>query len=425
MSQLHFVFLQGMPSPFFSRIGHRLAKAGCRVTGINLCFGDWLFWHGPATVNFRGTLDEWPNFLENFFTEEGVTDIVLLGEQRNYHRKAVDAAHRHDVRVTVTDFGYLRPDWITLERDGMGGNSRFPRTREAILELASRLPAPELARRFSDSAFRMSIGDLLYHFGNVLLWWTYPRYQRSDKRPHPLIYVPASALCLLSAWLGRRRTAGKFNTLQSRAVPYYVFPLQLEHDFQIVAYSPFSNLDDPIRLVIRSFARHADADTCLLLKMHPFDPGMKNWAKRIDLWAAECGVVDRVVYLDSGDLDAMIRDSAGMVTVNSTAGVRALQLGSPVKVLGQAVYDVPGLTFQGNLNEFWAEANPPDPSLVDAFISALAGTIQIRGVYFSEPGLTAAVEAAVGRLLTDTVGELAKGDGCRIQMGHLPESGAR
>ena len=29
--------------------------------------------------------------------------------------------------VAVTDFGYLRPDWIVLERDGMGAESRFPR----------------------------------------------------------------------------------------------------------------------------------------------------------------------------------------------------------------------------------------------------------------------------------------------------------
>lgn len=409
MSKLHFVFLQGMPSPFFSRIGNQLAAAGCRVTGINLCFGDWLFWRGPAVVNFRGSLEEWTNFLENFVSEEDVTDIVLLGEQRNYHCKAVDVAHRHDVRVTVTDFGYLRPDWITLERDGMGGNSHFPRTREAILELASRLPDPDLAQRYLDSSVRMSIGDLLYHFGNVFLWWTYPRYQRSDKRPHPLIYVPASALRLLSARVGRRRAAAAFHALQVRAVSYYVFPLQLEHDFQIVAYSPFSNLDDPIRLVIQSFARHAEADTCLLLKMHPYDTGLKNWARRIARWAAECGVAERVLYVESGDLDAMIRGSAGMVTVNSTSGVRALQLGSPVKVLGQAVYDVPGLTFQGSLNEFWREANPPDAGLVDAFIRALAGTIQIRGVYFREPGLSAAVEAAFGRLLAGTVGEAVGG----------------
>ncbi|WP_295386854.1 capsular biosynthesis protein [uncultured Thiodictyon sp.] len=405
MPKLHFVFLQGMPSPFFSRIGDRLSRAGCQVTGINLCFGDWFFWNGGETINYRGSLDAWPRFLDEFCAINTVTDLVLLGEQRNYHQRAVAVAQARGVRVTVTDFGYLRPDWITLERDGMGGNSRFPRSVEAIRALAMRLPAPDLTRRYSDSALRMAVGDLLYSFGNALLWWLFPRYQRSDKRPHPFIYAPASARRLLRARAGQRRAAAALQALRARTERYFVFPLQLEHDFQIVAYSPFTNLDEPIRLVIASFARHAAPDTCLLIKAHPWDPGVKNWAKRVGRWAAEVGVATRVVYIDGGNLDEMIHGSAGLVTVNSTSGIRALQLGSPVKLLGQAVYDVPGLTFQGHLDAFWSTAQPPDTGLVESFIRALTGTIQIRGVFFSEPGLTAAVTAAVERLLTQAVGE--------------------
>jgi capsular polysaccharide export protein len=417
MSKLHFVFLQGMPSPFFSRIGARLTAAGCRVTGINLCFGDWFFWRGANTVNYRGSLADWPAFLDEFCVVNAVTDIVLLGEQRNYHQRAVSVAHARGVRVTVTDFGYLRPDWITLERDGMGGNSRFPKTREAIASLALHLPPPDLARRYADSSARMSAGDLLYHFGNVFLWWLYPRYRRSDQRPHPFLYTPASIRRGLSARAGRRRAAAALEHVCASAKPYFVFPLQLEHDFQIVAYSPFANLDEPIRLVIQSFARHAHADACLLVKAHPWDPGLKNWAKRVGRWAAEAGVAARVIYLDGGDLDAMIPGSAGMVTVNSTSGIRALQLGSPVKVLGQAIYDVPGLTFQGHLDAFWRAPQAPDAALVESFIRALAGTIQIRGVFFSDPGLTAAVSAAVERLLVGTVGEPQTAD---ARQAHTP-----
>jgi capsular polysaccharide export protein len=405
MSKLHFVFLQGMPSPFFSRIGARLTSAGCRATGINLCFGDWFFWNGANTVNYRGSLADWPDFLNDFIAAQAVTDLVLLGEQRNYHQEAVAVAQARGVRVAVTDFGYLRPDWITLERDGMGGNSRFPKSCAEIRGLATRLPAPDLVKRFSDSPASMAIGDLFYSFGNVVLWWLFPRYRRSDKRPHPIVYFPAIGRRLLLAKAGHRQADAALQALHASAARYFVFPLQLEHDFQIVAYSPFANLDEPIDLVIRSFAQHADPGMRLLVKAHPWDPGLKSWARRVGRCAASHGVADRVVYIDGGDLDEMIRGSAGMVTVNSTSGVRALQLGSPVKILGQAVYDVPGLTFQGSLDAFWGSASPPDADLVDAFIGALAGTIQIRGVFFSEPGLTAAVDAAVERLLTGTVGE--------------------
>src|ERR1700741_1031180 len=140
MSQLHFLFLQGMPSPFFRRIAAGLAARGCRTTGMNFCLGDWLFWGGRNAVNYRGSLADWPAFIDAFLVRESVTDLVLLGEQRRYHREAIQAAQARGIRVTVTDFGYLRPDWITLERDGMSGNSRFPRAMAPLRERAARGP---------------------------------------------------------------------------------------------------------------------------------------------------------------------------------------------------------------------------------------------------------------------------------------------
>ena len=380
---LHFVFLQGMPCSFFSRIGRRLGELGCRVTGINFSLGDQLFWRGGEAVNYRGSLDAWPRFFRRFIEREGVTDVVLLGEQRSYHKPAVEVAQACGVRVTVTDFGYLRPDWITLERDGMGGNSHFPRRSDALLEMARSLPSPDLSLHFSDSVFNMAVGDLVYSFSNVFGSWLYPNYRRSDKRPHPLIYFPATGLRLLRNSWHRPTAQHQIETLRSSGKRYFVFPLQLEHDFQIVAYSPYDSLTDAIVHVIRSFAKYAPPETLLAVKVHPWDPGFANWRARVQRIAAEHRVGDRVEFFQGGDIGPMIRGSIGMVTVNSTSGVHALTLGFPVKVLGQAIFDLPGLTAQMTLDDFWAAPPAPDQDLVDAFIRVLAGTIQIRGVFFN------------------------------------------
>jgi len=398
MPDLHFVFLQGMPSSFFKRIGTELVGMGCRVTRINLCIGDWIFWHGPNILSFRGRYGDWPRFISELFDQNKVTDLVLLGEQRWYHKEAVEMAQVRGIRVTVTDFGYLRPDWITLERDGMGGNSRFPRTPEELMRLAPLVPKADLEQRYTDSALRMAASDLFYNFSNLFFWWLYPHYRRSDRRPHPLIYTPASGKHLLLTQLGTKRNNKQVQRLLDSKSPYFVFPLQLQHDFQIVAYSPFDGMGDAIKLVIKSFAEHADSKMRLVVKVHPWDTGLQNWKKLIRQLASGYSISDRIDYLGGGNLDELIRGSCGMVTVNSTSGIRALQLGSPVKVLGQAVYDVPGLTYQGTLDSFWAGANQPDPILLQAFIDVMAATIQIRGVFFSEPGRTAAVTAAVQRL---------------------------
>lgn len=399
MPDLHFLFLQGLPSPFFSRIARKLTSLGCKATGINLCVGDQLFWHGQNTVNYRGRISEWPNFIANFLDDNGITDIVLLGEQRSYHKVAIEAAKERNIRVTVTDFGYLRPDWITLERDGMGGNSRFPKNPETILNLVSDLPQVDLTRRYTDGFWTMAIGDMLYHFANFFFGWLFPFYRRPYKRDNPILHYPAIGIRLLFSRTNNRRALRLLTELKSVSARYFVFPLQLENDFQIVAYSPFKNLDEPIRLVIKSFAEHANAQTRLLIKLHPLDPGLKNWEKLVYRWGDEFGIKDRIDYIDGGNLDEIINGSIGLITVNSTTGIHALRLGSPVKVLGQAIYDIPGLTHQGHLDDYWKAARKPDPSLVDVFITAIISTIMIRGVFYSEPGLSAAVSEAVVRLL--------------------------
>jgi capsule polysaccharide modification protein KpsS len=77
--------------------------------------------------------------------------------------------------------------------------------------------------------------------------------------------------------------------------------------------------------------------------------------------------------------------------------------GKPVKTLGQAVYNVPGLVFQGPLDEFWRNAEAPIAELRRAYIKALSACIQVKGGFFSESGLSAAVEEAALRLDKDLV----------------------
>lgn len=397
----HFVFLQGMPSPFFTRVANALHARGCEATGINLCRGDALFWHGPATVDYRGTPEDWPAFLAGFLDGRGVTDLVLLGEQRLYHRPAVELALARGIRVTVTDFGYLRPDWITLEADGMTGRSRFPRDPARILALAAQAPPVDLAPRYADSFGRMAAGDLAYSLANVFLNGRYPHYRRSDARAHPLAYFPAMARrLLLSRWrASRARIAAR---ALADGAPCFLFPLQLDHDFQIVAYSPFASQAEALEQVFASMAAHADPRARLAVKTHPWEPGLRDWARLVRELAARHGLGGRVVFLDGGDLEALVDASSGIITVNSTSGLRALQQGKPVLCLGEAIYRVPGLASAGPLDDFWRHPPVPDAALVEAFTRALAATIQVRGVFFSEPGLGRAVEEAAARLLAGT-----------------------
>lgn len=406
MADMHVVFLQGLPSTFFRRVGKILSARGCAVTGINLCVGDQLFWRGANTVNYRGRPADWPAFISDFFNQNTVTDIVLVGEQRSYHQAAIAAAKLRNIRVTVTDFGYLRPDWMVFERNGMGGDSLFPKDPQAILALAAAGPEPDLTQRYTDSFWTMAWGDILYHLANFFYFWLFPFYRRPYKRNHPLVHYFSIGRRLLLANRRRQHADQKLAQLIANKQHYFLFPLQLENDFQIVSYSPFTSLEQAIWLVLESFALYAQSDSRLVVKVHPLDPGLKNWQRLIFERGVKLGIADRIVYFDGGDLDAMLRTSAGVVTVNSTVGIRALQFGCKVKALGDAIYDVAGLTFQDGLDAFWQQAKPPAPELVKAFINAVCNTLQIRGVFYSESGLSAATAEAAERLFNKTVGVL-------------------
>lgn len=398
MSNRHFVFLQGMPSPFFKRVGAELAKRGNKVTRINFCTGDWIFWNGSLTVSYRGKREDWPAYIDLFFVENKVTDLVLLGEQRRYHKEAVELAKARGICVVANDFGYLRPDWITLERNGMGGNSQFPRNPSEILRMNASIGTVDLTQRYQDNPRAMARADLLYNFANLLFGILYPRYRRTDQRPHTLIYTLMSAKHLLLGKLRQESSQRIVESLVRSRVRYFVLPLQLDHDFQIVAYSPFAGMIDVIRMVMLSFSRYANTDACLVIKVHPWDAGLVNWSREISKLAEALAISDRVQYLHGGSLDELARNAEGMVTVNSTSGLHALQVCCPVKVLGKAVYDVDGLTYQGSLDLFWKHKQRPVGHMVDAFVNLMAATIQIQGVFFNEPGCTAAVDAAVLKL---------------------------
>lgn len=392
-----FLFLQGPISPFFTQIGNGLASLGHHVHCINLSIGDQLFWRRPGATHYRGRLQDWPAFIEAFLDKHQITDLVLLGEQRDYHKQAIAAAKTRGIHVTVTDFGYLRPDWITLERDGMSGNSCFPRDPAVIRALADKLPAADLSRKFTDSFFRMAIWDVVYHIANVLFRWFFPHYRTHKMQPLPLIYL-GTGWRMLKEKLLRKRTHHAISALTNNHPRYFVHPLQLAYDFQLRAYSNYPDQGDSIKEVVTSFAAKAPPDTHLIIKVHPMDTGLRDWNKLIQKIASLQGVADRVHYLDGGNLDHLCETALGMVTINSTSGLRALQLDCPVKTLGQAIFDVPGLTFQGSLDAFWSDGTPPDKPLRDDYIKLMAASIQIRGVFYNQPGLDNAVAAAVDRL---------------------------
>jgi capsular polysaccharide export protein len=400
-----FLFLQGPISPFFPELGAALAARGHAVHRINLCLGDRLIWRGPETVDFRGRLRDWPDFIEAFLDAHGITDIVLTGEQRLYHRVAIAAAAERRIAVIATDYGYLRPDWVILERDGHNALSHYPRDRAGILALGEGAPPLGESRAFADAFPRQAFWDVAYHLSNLLPG----RFRHFETHvPHAVIPAYLGMGWRLVRRAARQRHAEALVAGLPEDAPLYLFAMQMEMDFSLRAYSPYDDLDTPMREAVASFAAHAPANAHLAFKVHPLDTGLKHWPKRVARMARRAGVAGRVHLLDGGRLDALILRSAGLLTVNSTAALRALQLGKPVLALGEAIYQAEGLHHDQGLDSFWTGAHPPEPALAEAFLRGLARHLHVRGGFYDHAARAAAVAAAADRLAEGRVGVAAE-----------------
>jgi len=397
-----FLFLQGPSSPLFVEIARILEMAGSRCIRINLNAGDWISWRRRGVSNYRGDFAGWRAYVRQRIEAENLTDLILHGEERPYHQVAIEEARRAGVTVNVVEMGYLRPDWVTLERDGLSSNSHFPADPAHILKAASKLPEPDWTRRYNQTFLAEALYDLAYYLPTVFLWFLYPGYRRHGLY-HPLMEYAGWLRKLPSRGRRAREAEGVIKDLIAGGKRFFVYPLQLQTDFQLRAHSPFHLQQDAIRLILRSFAENAAPDAHLVLKLHPLDNGLVDWLTYVEHIGASYGLSSRIHLIDGGSLDRLIAASQGMVTVNSTAALSALQAGKPVKALGAAIYDIDGLSDQGSLDRFWLEPTPPSSELRGAFFRLLAGAVQVRGNFCSREGARAAAAQIAERLLSRTV----------------------
>ena len=77
-------------------------------------------------------------------------------------------------------------------------------------------------------------------------------------------------------------------------------------------------------------------------------------------------------------------------------------------VLGEAVYDVPGVTHQSGLDKFWSRPESPDARLYDAFKRMLHAHCLVRGGLASKSGVETLVQNSAERLLAEFMPRVAE-----------------
>ncbi|MBC2778294.1 capsule biosynthesis protein [Parasphingopyxis marina] len=392
------LMLQGPVGPFFARLAQDLRWVGANIHKINFNGGDWFYFPRGAS-SFTDSIEKFPRFLERVCEEKRIDTIMLFGDCRTMHSIASEIAEAHGIEVYVFEEGYIRPDYITMERFGVNGRSAMPRA--GIFYLNSSAPEPAETSTVGQSIWHATGWAFTYYFWAIILWPFFPRYRHH----RPLSWFEGLAWVQGAArkyWYRLKNRPDVARLTAESHPPFFLVPLQVHNDAQIGVHSVFDTVEQFIRHTTLSFTAHAPKDALLVFKHHPMDRPYTDYTRLIRKLRAETGLGDRLIYVHDPHLPTLLNRATGIVTINSTTGMSAIHHGKPTLALGNAIYRIDGLTAATTLDQFWTRALdfPVHVDLYKSFRHHLIYRTQINGNFYRRiniPGTLAGIDWSRGQ----------------------------
>lgn len=348
-------------------------------------------------IDYGGTTEDLSGWYAKQLKVHGCTDVLLFGDCRPVHQPMHPLAEQHGLTVHVFEEGYVRPDWLTLERHGVNGRSKMPRDPAWFIAKHKKDPIGTQARDTGYSLRQRALSDIRYRIANTVWSRRYPHYQNHRPRNGMIEYAGLASRFAKQA-THQSEAENEVAQLLEKGERFFLFPLQLGSDAQIVQHSPFKNVCEAIERVVSSFARNASCEAVLVIKNHPLDTGLIDYRRYALEIASRLGIEGRLRYIEAGHLPTLLNHAQGVVVVNSTVGLSALHHRCPVVTLGHAIYDFDRLTWQQGLDSFWTHGTHPDMDVYWAFLDYVIKNTQINGNFYTKMGIDMAIPAAVARL---------------------------
>jgi capsular polysaccharide export protein len=377
-----------------------LIQQGHHVHKVSFNAGDAVYWLPRRSNWFKQDLSELPGFLLKLYAKHGITDQVVFGDRRPVHIAALEQARQNHVRNHVFEEGYFRPNLITLEQEGVNARSQLPRSPQWFTQAAQRIPPQPLLKDFQSRLGLRAMHDVVYQASGVLNRLFFSKYRSHQNMSAAVEYAGYLQRSRLLKRVAPANTR-LIENLVAQRTPYFFVPLQLNCDSQVRDHERFHIMQLMLKHVLHSFAQHAPADTKLVIKNHPLDTGWEHYDRVVLNLEHQFGLKDRVLYVETGDLTTLLKHAKGTITLNSTVGYVALEQGCPTLCLGDPQYNLPGLTDQQDLAQFWGMPVAPEAELFQSFKRVVVHSTQVYGGFYCPPSIAQAVEGSCERLAAE------------------------
>ncbi len=388
------LLLQGPIGYFFNNLMGQFLKGGAIPHKINFNGGDKFFTDKKLknVYDFNGQMNEFGSYLKLFIIEKNIDGIVLFGDCRPLHKVAIEIAKEVGIQVFVFEEGYIRPNYITLEINGVNANSILMNTiQEEISKY--KVSGEKLEKDFNESK---SMQNTHFHTMRDLtklaaLYWIFLGLGKKDY-PNYIHHKDGDIFQSARYWIKsywkkkvyKIREKGIENMASKEwSKKYFLVALQVYNDSQIKEHSNFRNNKRFIYDTMKSFSKFGYKEDKLIIKQHPLDIPYHDYTKFIEILTRVFKLEGRVFYVHDLNLPNLLKNSKGLITINSTTGLSALYHKIPVMALGKAMYDIKGLCFQKDINAFWRNANKVNYDLFKKFRGFLIEKTQIVGSFYN------------------------------------------
>ena len=289
------LFLMGPIGTFFARLSSYLEDNNVRTYKILFPLHEYGF-SKSRIIRYDRDINIFKNFLRETIVNHEIKHIFMYGNVLIPHKQALDLARELnkggiDIKTHIFELGYLRPNFVTLENEGINYNSSLIKSREfySKQDSYSVLPLPKKHARLRIRKIWKTISFINHSLKN------YKIVEKPHKlQPKPIyIWFQIKGFFLKYFFFFTEHKLKK-NFLSKK---FFLVILQVSTDSQLTEGSDIKDNKKFIYKVIKDFGEANLANCNLVFKHHPRDRGYTNYSKEIKKISKKFGVQKNVFYI--------------------------------------------------------------------------------------------------------------------------------
>tara|TARA_B100000886_G_scaffold304669_1_gene236047 strand:- start:239 stop:1471 length:1233 start_codon:yes stop_codon:yes gene_type:complete len=373
------LLLVGPIGTFFARLSQYFEKNNVKNYKVLFPLHEYGF-PDSKVIKYSNEIKYFKSFLKDLIYKKEIKHIFMYGNVLIPHRQALELVEElkkegKNIKTHIFELGYLRPNFVTLENEGINYTSSYILNKEFYTKQKSYkcFPLP------------MSHGFRLRKLWKVIFFIShcFTDYQIVEFN-HKLQPKPIFLWFQIKGYLLKYYFKFSEYKLKKKCFltkPFFLVILQVSTDSQITIGSKIKNNKKFIYKVIKDFARAKLENINLVIKHHPRDRGYTNYKNEIKQFAKEFGITKNVFYIHDYFLSKIFTNPRckGTVLINSTVGYQSLYHSKPVKALGITPYNLDGLSYQKSLTSFFINPKKVDQLLFNKFYKYILENSQING----------------------------------------------